>query len=73
MIHPLHKILPGIPPTRLRLSNPSLFINWSLISNWSESFRYSPIGTNPKTRAEQIINALEDPNDGVFTWIKKRW
>ena len=54
-------------------SNPSLFTNWSLISNWSEEFRYRPIGTNPKIKAEQIINALEDPNDGVFTWIKKRW
>lgn len=50
--------------------NKNLFTNWSLVTKWSEEFRYHPVGTNPKEYVRQIINALEDPNDGVFTWIK---
>jgi HEPN domain-containing protein len=54
-------------------SNQVLYDNWSLITDWSEEFRYKPVGTNLKIKAQEIINALEDPKDGVFTWIKKRW
>lgn len=53
--------------------NPSLLTNWSLVTEWSEEFRYRPVGTNTQIRAHKIINALEDSNDGVFTWIKKKW
>jgi len=53
--------------------NSELFTNWSLVTEWSEEFRYRPVGTNSKIRAQQIINALENPKDGIFTWIKKRW
>jgi len=54
-------------------SNTALFTNWSLVTEWSEEFRYQPIGTSPKTRVKEIINALKHPKDGVFTWLKKRW
>ncbi|HLG29095.1 MAG TPA: hypothetical protein VI387_02695, partial [Candidatus Brocadiales bacterium] len=54
-------------------SNSALFTNWSLVTKWSEEFRYLPVGTNPKKYVWQIINALEDPKDGVFTWIKNVW
>jgi len=54
-------------------NNVNLDINWSVIASWSEQYRYSSIGTNPKERAEEIIEALVDPKDGVFIWIKKYW
>lgn len=53
--------------------NSGLFTNWSLVTEWSEDFRYLPVGTSPKIRTQQIINALEDSKDGVFTWIRKKW
>jgi len=53
--------------------NSVLFTNWSLVTVRSEEFRYRPVGTNSKKRAQEIINALENPKDGIFTWIKKRW
>jgi len=53
--------------------NPRLLTNWSLVTAWTEEFRYKPVGSSPRIRAEEIIFALEDRMDGVFTWIKKRW
>ena len=47
--------------------------NWSIATDWSEVNRYKPIGTSTKEAVENIITALEDKNDGVLTWIKKRW
>ncbi len=47
--------------------------NWSIVTNWSEVNRYIPIGTTLKANVEELLNALEDKNDGVLTWIKKRW
>ena len=47
--------------------------NWSIATKWTEVNRYKPIGTSSKRDVEEIINALEDKNDGVLTWIKKRW
>ncbi len=54
-------------------TNSSLLMNWSLLTKWTEEFRYRPIGSSSKKDAEKVINALDNPKDGVFTWIKKRW
>jgi len=54
-------------------TNPSLLINWSVLEGWTEEFRYRPIGSSSKKDIERIINALDNPKDGVFTWIKRRW
>ena len=56
-----------------RGTNSSLHGNWLLLIGWTEEFRYRPIGSSSRKDAENIINALEDSKDGVFTWIKKRW
>lgn len=56
-----------------KTANPNLLTNWSLVTQWSEQVRYNPVGTSPKVRAGEIIAALEDPADGVFTWLKKYW
>ncbi|MFT4660563.1 MAG: HEPN domain-containing protein [Flavobacteriales bacterium] len=54
-------------------NNEALKINWSLIKSWNETFRYVPVGTKNKVEVQDLINAIENPTDGVFTWIKKRW
>ena len=56
-----------------KAKNPVLEVNWSLVTTWSEQLRYNPIGTSKRQNAIDMINALEDQNNGVFIWIKKRW
>lgn len=59
---------------KARETNEALDINWLLVTaEWSEEIRYRPVGTSSAEITQQIINALEDPKDGVFTWIEKRW
>ena len=54
-------------------SNINFKANWSLVTSWKETFRYIPIGTSTQSKVQEIIEALEDRNDGILTWIKKRW
>ena len=55
-------------------SSPIFRRNWDfLINNWSENIRYLPIGTNPASQAQKIIEAVDDKQNGVFSWIKKYW
>jgi len=56
-----------------KANNSNLLTNWSIISDWSEHLRYELVGSSQKESIEGIIEALEDPKDGVFTWIKKKW
>lgn len=52
--------------------NPGLFNNWSILTKyWTPELRYN-ISASPTTIRDRIT-ALEDPTDGFFTWIKKRW
>lgn len=53
--------------------NPKLLQSWSLITEWTEEFRYTPAGTRSKLEAEIILSAVEDKKDGIFTWLKKHW
>ncbi|MDG6028096.1 MAG: hypothetical protein E3K40_15625 [Candidatus Brocadia sp.] len=41
-------------------ANVALFTNWSLVTDWSEEFRYRPVGTNSKKRVQEIINDFVD-------------
>jgi len=52
---------------------PQFRSNWTLVTRWNEALRYRPIGSATQSEATRLINALEDTNEGVFTWIKKRW
>ena len=54
-------------------ANVNFKTNWSLVTSWTESFRYKPIGTSSQTDVQDIIIAIEDTNDGILTWIKRRW
>lgn len=55
------------------LANPDLFINWNKVVSWKTDTRYNPIGQATKKYSEDFLEALENPQWGVFTWIKKRW
>lgn len=54
-------------------TNNDFKINWSLIKTWSEEFRYQPKGSNSKNDVKDLIEAIEDTNNGILTWIKRRW
>ena len=44
--------------------------NWAIANNWSEESRYEfwdPIS------AATMLQAIQDPNHGVFQWLKKHW
>jgi HEPN domain-containing protein len=53
--------------------NSSLFLKWSIASPWTPERRYSPVGTFTKQDAEDVLNAIRDPTDGILRWIKKHW
>lgn len=54
-------------------ANPNLLRSWSLITEWTEEFRYTPAGTRSKLEAEIILSAIEDRKDGILLWLKKYW
>jgi len=54
-------------------TNVNFKTNWALVTSWTETFRYKPIGSSSQTDVQDIINALQDKTYGVLTWIKKRW
>lgn len=56
-----------------KVDNLEFFISWSLLSKWSISFRYMPIGSSSKTVSKQYITALDDVKGGVHPWIMKHW
>jgi HEPN domain-containing protein len=53
--------------------NSSLFLKWSIASPWTPERRYSPVGTFTKQDAEDVLNVIRDPTDGILRWIKKHW
>ena len=53
--------------------SPQLLINWSFVIQWSPELRYAPPGTHSPAQALQLLNAIRDPQEGVFTWLAKRW
>ncbi len=46
--------------------------NWLTVDQWSEQWRYSP-PTKNQQEATNFLNAMEDPANGIFTWIKSTW
>lgn len=51
-------------------ANPGFAANMRVLEDWSEGSRYER-----KTFAEarQLYDAVNDPTDGVFPWLKSRW
>ncbi|ENV03508.1 HEPN domain-containing protein [Acinetobacter sp. NIPH 817] len=52
-------------------TDSQLEINWAIVKDWSEQFRYDP--SIEKVSAEELINAVSDQQSGILPWIKKHW
>jgi HEPN domain-containing protein len=44
--------------------------NWNSVMEWNEAARYRKIDEN---EAREMLEALSNPNDGVFEWIRSKW
>jgi HEPN domain-containing protein len=51
-------------------ANENFAVNWALVAQWTEAARYQ--STDPYT-AQITIDALTNPNSGVFQWIEQHW
>lgn len=51
--------------------NPTLAANWTLVVNWNETYRYQPRVS--QSQAEDLIQAIDDPQNGVLQWLKQYW
>jgi hypothetical protein len=51
-------------------ANKDLQVNWAVVKDWKESFRYE-IGIT-RQQARDLYSACTGRN-GVLPWIKKRW
>jgi HEPN domain-containing protein len=52
-------------------SNLSLNANWAVVKQWSEQQRYA--ANIAESNAKDLLSAIGDPVNGVFTWLKKLW
>jgi hypothetical protein len=52
-------------------SVPGVLRKWALVKDWRETSRYE----HGKTAADvtTFLDAIDDPADGVLTWIKGLW
>ena len=51
-------------------ADPQFAVNWAIVNNWSETSRYEiwdPIS------AATLLQAINDPNHGVYKWVKRHW
>lgn len=44
--------------------------NWDVVKRWTEASRYE---RKSEADARAMLDAVNDPNNGVLTWIKRRW
>jgi HEPN domain-containing protein len=51
-------------------ANVALRTNWQWVLTWSEESRYEQHG---QPEAQDLLNAVIDPNNGVMQWIRVRW
>lgn len=52
-------------------SNQQFGANWTMVVEWSESFRYNL--TMPEKKARDFHAAISDQMDGVLPWLEKYW
>jgi len=50
---------------------PEVLNNWGLVKPWKETSRYD-LGRSVGA-VQNFLDAIDDPNDGVLTWIKGHW
>ncbi len=53
-----------------RAADGVLDVNWEIVENWSPDSRYEPRG---KPEAQLLLDAIGEPDHGVFSCIKQLW
>jgi hypothetical protein len=73
----VHKLDDLISTTGLRpqfnadiKSDPLFASYWPTVNNWNEDSRYQIWDS---VSAANLIQAIGEPNHGVFRWVKKHW
>lgn len=51
--------------------NPNFAVNWTIVKDWSEQYRY--INNITELKAKDIYSAVTARENGVLTWIKRLW
>ncbi len=51
-------------------SNQHLETHWSIVTKWNEECRYE---FKTEQDAISIIEAIENQNNGILSWIKRHW
>lgn len=69
------RILIGVAGLTLELkkkldSDVNFAANWAIVSQWKPEVRYEVVDT---ISAQYIVQAISDPQAGVFQWIKAFW
>lgn len=45
--------------------------SWAIVKDWSESSRYE--NKQDRLRAELMLDAITNPQNGILQWLKKYW
>jgi hypothetical protein len=66
--------LAGLKEKLERAGDPVLIKNMATVGRWKETARYRNWGgSNVQKEASDLLNAIADPTNGVFQWLKRHW
>ncbi len=71
-VHELEKLasLAGLDVKQIGKGDRVFAANWALVKDWNEESRYE---THTKIEAEQMIQAVREPDHGVMQCIRRYW
>lgn len=73
--HDLNKLLSvsGLEPEyrKISKSNPNFELNWTIVKDWSEQFRYKSGITQGQVK--DLHSAVLSSKNGILPWLKKWW
>ncbi len=67
------RLLAGLQDEVTITKNKALFDNWSTATKWKPDQRYSPPGSCSPATAKDVLSSIRDKQNGVLTWLSKRW
>jgi len=73
-IHEIQKLrdIAGLDSAFTQEANqdPTFRANWAVVKDWSEESRYQ---SRRQQQAQEILDAINDPQHGVLRWLKVNW
>ena len=67
------RLLAGLEGRINLKENPGLHANWNTVASWRPEWRYRPAGSTKKKDVEDMLKALREQENGVLSWLRKRW